>query len=126
MRRGGLELMGLSLLAGSACTGALPGGPEHDPSVTEEQHDTTSSRPPTSREDEDAPEEAAEGTWRRPFTIESLPARVEGDTRGGTSEANAYAPCAPTVDESGPEEVFAVDVLEPGWLAVELDPAEST
>ncbi|MCB9549456.1 MAG: murein L,D-transpeptidase catalytic domain family protein [Myxococcales bacterium] len=52
--------------------------------------------------------------------VASLPFLARGDTRrGGPSRFDAYG-CAPETDESGPEEVYRVDVPTDGFLAVEL------
>ncbi|MCB9665034.1 MAG: murein L,D-transpeptidase catalytic domain family protein [Alphaproteobacteria bacterium] len=53
--------------------------------------------------------------------VDTFPYVTSGLTTGATSSFDAYG-CAPTIDESGPEVVYRVDLPARGFLAVELAP----
>ena len=65
-----------------------------------------------------------DGSWEYPFTIETLPFVVSGDTTlAVSSSAENYWPCAPNIDEGGFEVVYRLSITEVGWLwaSVEAD-----
>jgi sulfatase modifying factor 1 len=58
-----------------------------------------------------------DGSWEHPFLVDALPFADDGDTTRAVSDvADAYPPCAPDIDESGPEVVYRVEIEEVGWL----------
>ncbi len=70
----------------------------------------------------DAMTPLSDGSWTAPFTIDSVPFTYDGDTtRWPIAEASRYAPCAPMIDESGPEVVFTFVPAEDGVLVVAVD-----
>ena len=63
-----------------------------------------------------------EGTWDAPIVIVGFPFVHKGDTTvAPASEADFYAPCAPSIDESGGEVVFRVTLDVPGRLTATVD-----
>lgn len=63
-----------------------------------------------------------DGSWERPFLVESLPYVYEGDTRlSEVMLADSYAPCAPATNEGGAEIVFEVVLDDVGQLRAEVD-----
>ncbi len=62
------------------------------------------------------------GTWDDPFEIITLPASLSGDTAASlTDSANAYSPCAPGTNESGPEVVYHLRAPADGTLSLGVD-----
>lgn len=60
-----------------------------------------------------------DGSWDHPFPL-ALPGVVDGDTTGGVAVADDY-PCAIGTDESGPEVVYRVSVMDAGFLWARVD-----
>lgn len=54
-----------------------------------------------------------------PRCIDAFPTLVSDSTTGSARQFDSYD-CAPDIDESGPEQIFRIDVAEPGFLAVEI------
>lgn len=59
------------------------------------------------------------GSWDNPYLL-ALPDVVTGDTRDGVRVADRYA-CAVDIDESGPEVVYRVSVMDAGFLWARVD-----
>jgi formylglycine-generating enzyme len=65
---------------------------------------------------------AVAGSWDDPIVIDALPFTFLGDTREAPArEADAYAPCAPSTDESGGEFVFELTLAAATRLRVAVD-----
>ena len=63
-----------------------------------------------------------QGSWQSPFEIEALPfAHGHTTASGSVSLADSYSPCAPTIDESGPEVVYRFTTDTVGMLEVSVD-----
>jgi hypothetical protein len=63
-----------------------------------------------------------DGSWEHPYPIDSLPYMTEGDTSTSAVDvADAYFPCAPDTDESGPEVVYRLSLDEAGWLYARVE-----
>src|SRR5687767_7164297 len=65
------------------------------------------------------PAPSGPGTWAAPAAVETLPAVVRGDARGGDQREARYA-CGAKIDLAGPERVYRVEVRQPGRLRARL------
>ena len=64
------------------------------------------------------------GSWDDPIVVGPLPWSHAADTSSGwPSQANAYSPCAPGTDESGPEVVYVLVLEAAGNLEVAVNDA---
>ena len=73
-----------------------------------------------------APEvdEPAPGSWAAPIEIGALPFVHSADTSlAPPGVADAYSPCAPQTDESGPEVVYRLELAEAATIVVGVDDA---
>jgi hypothetical protein len=113
-----------------------PGGASEEPAdvfaaLDEQDHDAA----PEIRPDADAADDAVPpeddvleiplGTAENPIRIDALPYVDWRDGVDAPSDLfDAYAPCAPEVDESGSEWLYVVTLVEAGMLRATLDEVE--
>lgn len=73
--------------------------------------------------DGDAGGERAEGSWDRPFVIDTLPFAVDGTTVDATERRVTAYDCAPAIAEAGPEVVYRLDLAAPTIVSIAVEAA---
>ena len=106
-----------------------PAATAEPPSATDSQSETPTSTgtsatvDPTETEEPTEPEEPTETEDPCPpgvICLDTFPWVDRNDTAGAPTQYDGYS-CAPTIDESGPEVVYRLDLAEDGLLALELE-----